>query len=81
MLKQELHHEKVKNKETDKKLRESEFKRQDNLKKIMESQKKIVELEHEVAHMKQRFKDLMMKKASGILREQFEELEKKYKEA
>ena len=53
------------------KLRQSEFKRQDHLRKNLELQKKILEMENELKIQKQRFKDLMLKKASGILREQF----------
>ena len=44
----------------------------------MELQKKIIELEHELKVQKNRFKEIMLKKASGILREQFIELEDKY---
>jgi len=63
-----------------KKLTESEHKRQEHLRKNLELQKKILELEHELRTMKNRFKDLMLKKASGVLREQFVELETKYLE-
>lgn len=37
-----------------------------------------MELDNELKVMKTRFKDIMLKKASGILREQFQELEVLY---
>ena len=37
-----------------------------------------MQLEHEVEKQKNRYKDILMKKASGIMRDEFNELERKY---
>lgn len=74
-LKNEIHAERRSNADLVEKLKQSEYKRHDHLRKNLELQKKILELENELKIQKQRFRDLMMKKASGILREQFQELE------
>lgn len=53
------------------KLKDSEHKRHEHLRKNLELQKKILELENEIKWLKDRFRELMLKKASGILREQY----------
>ena len=39
----------------------------------------MMEMEHDLERMRQRFQELIVKKASGILREEFNLLEAKYK--
>lgn len=78
--KMELKKERASAQDLMERLKESEHKRQEHLKRNMDLQGKIVGLEHEIQRLKQRFKDLMMKKASGIMREEFDILERKYNE-
>lgn len=80
-LQNEIMSQRSANTDLEKKLNDSEHKRHDHLRKNLELQKKILELEAEIKKLKERFKELMLKKASGILREQFQELEKVHAQA
>jgi chromosome segregation ATPase len=71
-LKNEVANEKQNSADMAEKLRQSEQKRHDHLRKNLELQKKILELENELKIQKQRFKELMLKKSSVVLREQFQ---------
>lgn len=72
MLKQLLDKERKGGIDLHTKLRESEHKRNEHLRKNQELLKRILELENEIRVLKQRFKEIMVKKASAILREQFQ---------
>ncbi|CDW76325.1 UNKNOWN [Stylonychia lemnae] len=74
-LQHEINQWRTQNTDLEKKLKDSEHKRHEHLRKNLELQKKILDLENQIKQLQQRFKDLMLKKASGILREQFQELE------
>ena len=53
-------------------LRESEHKRQEQIVKYMKLQTKSFEVENENARLKERFKEVIVRGASGILKDEFE---------
>lgn len=59
-------------------LNQSEHKRQECIQKITLLQGRLQELTTENTRLKQRFKEMIVKKANTILKEEFDLLEKKY---